>query len=399
MPRKAKEEINEIKEKSIKKEPKSKKATAKKATTKVTTAKKITAKKAPAKKDVSETKAKTKVKVKAETKKSTSKKTPSKKLEKVVKKANKVKTTAEATKKETEVKTTTKTTKKETSGKTPSNSKKKTTAEKKSTIKKSSATKEISLKEEVVKPKKTTTKKTTSTKKTSTKKVEPKNSKTKNTKTKTTTTKKAVASKKEPVKKKQTKKKVEIVEYYDLPYRYNQTIVKVLAQTPNTLFVYWDISDDDRKKYVEQYGEYFFNNTKPVLIVHNKTKNYNFEVDINDFANSWYLRLVDSDCDYQIELGRRPINKYVHISNNYLYVTNSNEIESPNDHILFDKLSHFVYFKNVKTNETIKKHTNLTLLSKIGKISSVQEFYKKLYPDEAINFDRLNLNNPTSSFK
>lgn len=246
-----------------------------------------------------------------------------------------------------------------------------------------------STKKEVSK-KKTIAEKTTATKKNSTRK--------------NNNTKKSVVSKKEPVKKKQTKKKAEIVEYYDLPYRYNRTVVKVLAQTPNTLFVYWDISDDDRKKYIEQYGEYFFNNTKPVLIVYNKTKNYNFEVDINDFANSWYLRLVDSNCDYKIELGRRPINKYVNIPNNYLYIKNSNEIESPNDHILFDKLSHFVYFKNVKTNETIKKHTNLTLLSKIGKISSVQEFYKKLYPDEAINFDRLDLNNPssnnpTSSFK
>lgn len=252
--------------------------------------------------------------------------------------------------------------------------------------------------------KKETTKKSPS--KTSKKKETAKSEKTTKAKTgtKKVPTKRAATSKKEPAKRKQTKKKVEIVEYYDLPYRYNQTIVKVLAQTPNTLFVYWDISDDDRKKYVEQYGEYFFNNTKPVLIIHNKTKNYSFEVDINDFANSWYLRLVDSNCDYQIELGRRPINEYVHISNNYLYVTNSNEIVSPNDHILFDKLSHFVYFKNVKTNETIKKHINLTLLNKIGKFSSVQEFYKKLYPDEAINFDRLDLNNPssnnpTSSFK
>lgn len=303
MPRKAKEEINEIKEKSVKKEPSSKKTTNKKA---------------PAKKAVSE----------AKTKKTTSKKTPSKKLEKVAENeiAPKVKT---------------KTTKKETIKKT-----------------------------------------TTSSKKAATKKV---------------STKKAATSKKDSVKRKIPKKKVEVVEYYDLPYRYNQTVVKVLAQTPSTLFVYWDISDNDRKKYIEQYGEYFFNNTKPVLIVHNKTKNYNFEVDINDFANSWYLRLVDSDCDYQIELGRRPINTYVDIPNNYLYITNSNEIESPNDHILFDKLSHFVYFKNVKTNETIKKHTNLTLLNKIGKISSVQEFYKKLYPDEEINFDKLDLNNPSSN--
>lgn len=248
------------------------------------------------------------------------------------------------------------------------------------------------------------TKAKTATKKVSTSNKSTKKVNSKDVKVKKVPTKKSTTTKKTTAKAKQPKKKVEIVEYYDLPYRYNQTVVKVLAQTPNTLFVYWDISDYDRKRYIEQYGEYFFNNTKPVLIVHNKTKNYSFEIDINDFANSWYLRLVDSNCDYQVELGRRPINEYVHISNNYLYVTNSNEIESPNDHILFDKLSHFVYFKNVKTNETIKRHTNLTLLSKIGKISSVQEFYKKLYPDEAINFDRLDLNNPssndlTSSFK
>ena len=314
MPRKAKEELDEVKNKKIKKEPSSKKATSKK--------------------DVSKTTEKVK--------KEATKKSPSK--------TSKKKEAAKSTK-------TTKTTKA------------KTTTKKVSTSNKS--TKKVNSKD--VKVKKVATKKSTTTKKTTTKV-------------------------------KQPKKKVEIVEYYDLPYRYNQTVVKVLAQTPNTLFVYWDISDDDRKKYIEQYGEYFFNNTKPVLIVHNKTKNYSFEVNINDFANSWYLRLVDSNCDYQIELGRRPINKYVHISNNYLYITNSNEIESPNDHILFDKLSHFVYFKNVKTNETIKRHTNLTLLNKIGKISSVQEFYKKLYPDEAIDFDRLDLrnpssNNPTSSFK
>ena len=314
MPRKAKEELDEVKNKKIKKEPSSKKATSKK--------------------DVSKTTEKIK--------KEATKKSPSK--------TSKKKEAAKSTK-------TTKTTKA------------KTTTKKVSTSNKS--TKKVNSKD--VKLKKVPTKKSTTAKKTTTKA-------------------------------KQIKKKVEIVEYYDLPYRYNQTVVKVLAQTPNTLFVYWDISDDDRKKYIEQYGEYFFNNTKPVLIVHNKTKNYIFEVDINDFANSWYLRLVDSNCDYQIELGRRPINEYVHISNNYLYITNSNKIESPNDHILFDKLSHFVYFKNVKTNETIKRHTNLTLLNKIGKISSVQEFYKKLYPDEAINFDRLDLNNPssnnpTSSFK
>ena len=100
--------------------------------------------------------------------------------------------------------------------------------------------------------------------------------------------------------------KIEILEYYDLPYRYNQTVVKVLAQTPTTLFIYWDISDKDRENFIRQYGADFFNNTKPVLIIHNKTMNYSFEIEIDDFANSWYLHVNDSNCEYYVELGRRP---------------------------------------------------------------------------------------------
>ena len=30
--------------------------------------------------------------------------------------------------------------------------------------------------------------------------------------------------------------------------------------------------------------------------------NYSFEIPINDFANSWYLHVNDSKCDYRIEL-------------------------------------------------------------------------------------------------
>lgn len=295
MPRKAKEELNEVKEKNIKKELSSKKMSNKKVST--STVKKTTSK--------------------VENKKKVEKKSPSKKLTKTADEKNSNKKTVT-----------------------------KNSRSKKSTIK--------------------TTKKVT----------------------KTTATKRGTK-----------KEKVEIIEYYDLPYRYNQTVVKVLAQTPNTLFVYWDISDDDKNKYIEEYGEYFFNNTKPVLIVHNLTMNYSFEIDINDFANSWYLNVADSNCDYKIELGRRPINEYVTINNNYLYIANSNDIDAPNDHILFDNLSKFVYFRNVKTNATTKKDIiSFSLLRKIGKISSIEEFYKKMYANEKISFDKLDLRNPSSKF-
>lgn len=265
---------------------------------------------------------------------------------------------------------------------------------KKETTSKSNLNKEVSknskkTENKVSNKSKTSTKKAATKAKSSSKKVAGKST-TKTTKktTKTTATQKRTK-----------KEKVEIIEYYDLPYRYNQTIVKVLAQTPNTLFVYWDISDDDKNKYIEEYGEYFFNNTKPVLIVHNLTMNYSFEIDINDFANSWYLNVADSNCDYKIELGRRPINEYVTINNNYLYIANSNDIDAPNDHILFDNLSKFVYFRNVKTNATTKKDIiSFSLLRKIGKISSIEEFYKKMYANEKISFDKLDLRNPSSKF-
>ena len=273
---------------------------------------------------------------------------------------------------------------------------------KKSTTKllKKEITSKSNLNKEVSKNSKKTENKISNKSKTSTKKAATKaksSSKKVAGKSTTKTTKKT--TKITATKKSTKKEKVEIIEYYDLPYRYNQTVVKVLAQTPNTLFVYWDISDDDKNKYIEEYGEYFFNNTKPVLIVHNLTMNYSFEIDINDFANSWYLTVADSNCDYKIELGRRPINEYVTINNNYLYIANSNDIDAPNDHILFDNLSKFVYFRNVKTNTTTKKDIiSFSLLRKIGKISSIEEFYKKMYANEKISFDKLDLRNPSSKF-
>lgn len=195
--------------------------------------------------------------------------------------------------------------------------------------------------------------------------------------------------------KKSTSSKINLLEYYDLPYRYNQTVVKVLAQTPKTLFVYWDISDEDRKNYIKQYGEDFFNTTKPVLIVHNVTMNYTFEIEINDFANCWYFNINDEKCEYVVELGRKPKNNNTSIPNNYLYVTSSNKIESPNGHVLFEKAQKTLYYRDVKTNKTYSKDVaNLEFIKYFGRIYNLTSLYKEIYKDENI-FD---INNPTSSF-
>lgn len=242
--------------------------------------------------------------------------------------------------------------------------KKATTANKKTTTKKAETKKAPAKKRTTAKTKTSATKKTAASKAKTVK-----TSSAKKTTSKKSTTKKSTSSKKTT-----TKKKPEIVEYYDLPYRYNQTIVKVLAQTPNTLFIYWDISDKDRKSFEEQYGENFFEKTKPVLIVRNDTLNYSFEVEINDFANSWYLHIADSKCDYKIELGRRPIKKTEKINVDYIYVSSSNEIEVPNNKVLFNKNQKMVYFRDIKTGiQTEKEITNISFIRNMGKIYDIYD--------------------------
>lgn len=217
--------------------------------------------------------------------------------------------------------------------------------------------------------------------------------------TKKTSTKSTKTTAKKKTAKKTTLKKVEkvnLIEYYDLPTSYNKTVIKLLAQTPNTLFVYWELSLDDVDKFKKQYGDNFFETTKPVLIVHNDSLNYSFEVEINDFANSWYLHVNDAKSDYRIEIGRRPIHSISNIKEDYIYITSSNEIESPNDRILFDKSQKMVYFKNTKTNKKIGKDVSISFIKNMGKVYNIYDLYKEFYNKE--NIDELyNLSNPSSS--
>ena len=59
-----------------------------------------------------------------------------------------------------------------------------------------------------------------------------------------------------------------MLEYYDLPYRYNETVVKILYQTPTILFVYWDISDFDRENYIKR--PKMANLTQLILVISSK---------------------------------------------------------------------------------------------------------------------------------
>ena len=252
----------------------------------------------------------------------------------------------------------------------------------KSTTKNKVAKLSASTKVATTKKKKSTTSKKSSVKATKTSNVKSTNSKT--SKAKTTKAKKTDV--------------VSVMEYYDLPYRYNQTIVKILAQTPNILFIYWDIADKDRKAFEDNYGNDFFSKTKPVLIVHNETMNYSFEIEINDFANSWYLHVNDANCKYVIELGRRPFSHINTINEDYIYISSSNKMDSPNNHILFEKFNPSVTYKNTKTGRTSKKDfSSITNYKNMQEIYNIYDLYKTIFKDELFEEITSNdLTNPSS---
>lgn len=376
--------------------------TTKKATTKKSVAKDVTSK---TKKGIEKVDEKEEKVVKKTTKKASSKKEePSKDdVKKEVKKASKKATkTTKALEKE-EVKNTTLPEEKPKKRGRP----KKIVSEEVKKIKEEKETEPKATKKAVAKK---TTKKATSTKKATTTKKKATTSTKKKTAAKKSSTKKTSKTKKDKrtirfvktlsLSKQYLKKNTAILEYFDLPYRYNETTVKVLAQTPKVLFVYWDISDHDRDQYKLNYGEDFFDTTYPVLLVKNETKGYVEEIPINDFANSWYIHISNPRCKYSTELGRKykDVPKF---ESPYIYIKKSNEIIAPNDHVLLDEIKPKIKYRNAKTNEVIFK--NISNVIKDGKILDFYSLYQVMYNVEDINnffnLDNPSSGNPTSTFK
>ena len=199
-----------------------------------------------------------------------------------------------------------------------------------------------------------------------------------------------------------------LLEYYDLPYRYNETTVKILAQTPKRLFVYWDISDKDREKYIKAFGDDFFYKTYPVLLLYNEDKKYTQEIPINDFANSWYIDIQDPKNKYTIQLGRKFIDEpqvvnmsafheeSIILRTDYLPFADSNKLEVPNDHVLLELLPRFLTFRNVKTNEEVTK--DLRSFKDVFGISyDIVKFYKEEYKNELSEEGMFDMANPSSA--
>ena len=126
-------------------------------------------------------------------------------------------------------------------------------------------------------------------------------------------------------------------EYYELPTKYNETVVRLLVQSPTRMYVYWEVADKTIGGFVARNLDY--NTSKPILKISNITMNYSYEIEIDPFATNYYIEIKDADCNYRVELGRRCNNEFVSIYQ-------SNDVTIPRSTPLDNRESEEIIYRN-----------------------------------------------------
>ncbi len=135
-------------------------------------------------------------------------------------------------------------------------------------------------------------------------------------------------------------------EYYELPNKYDETIVRLLVQSPTRMYVYWEVGN----KTIENFSanKLNYNSCTPVLKVTNITLGYSYEIEIDPYANNYYIDVKDANCKYKVEIGRKNHDKFIGIYE-------SNEVKIPRSMPVFAKEAEEIIYRNyIKMEETDK---------------------------------------------
>lgn len=99
-------------------------------------------------------------------------------------------------------------------------------------------------------------------------------------------------------------------EISELPWRYSDDKITIMARDPETVFTYWDISKEKQTSLAHTYGAKW-HEAKPILRVHeiseetpDKPASHYWDIDVDERAGTWYLNQVNPGQTYYVELGR-----------------------------------------------------------------------------------------------
>lgn len=141
-------------------------------------------------------------------------------------------------------------------------------------------------------------------------------------------------------------------EYYELPQKYNQTVIRLLVQSPTRMFAYWEVSDNTIKEFNKHHDNY--SNCIAVLKVTNLTHNYSYSIPVSPFANNYYIDVEDSGCNYKVELGRIEKKNFINLyTSNIAMVPSSSPASSfeyayQSDGVIFANYLCIGDFKKIK---------------------------------------------------
>lgn len=151
--------------------------------------------------------------------------------------------------------------------------------------------------------------------------------------------------------------------------------ITILARDPNWLYVYWNIPEEKNMAFSAELGEELWKRSIPALKVSNITRNESFFVRINEFSDSWYVNVQNSNNLYMVEIGRK-------LSENYFIgMLSSNSIFTPSNYVSPDTTACFVNYADLKsgrievptgkTNEfIINNHTAEGIIGLFGESSA-----------------------------
>jgi hypothetical protein len=117
----------------------------------------------------------------------------------------------------------------------------------------------------------------------------------------------------------------------DIPDSYGETYMRAMPRDPQWLFAYWEISEATRKELRANMGESAFSSAKMIVRLVDVTDiNYDgtnaeryVDIEINEFANNWYVQVPESGRSYVLELG------FLSTTGKFYCATRSNVISVP----------------------------------------------------------------------
>jgi len=118
-----------------------------------------------------------------------------------------------------------------------------------------------------------------------------------------------------------------------IPYRYGDTYLTAMVRDPYWLFAYWEIGEAAKEDVCRRYGTRAWESSRPVLKVYDATNRYFFdsrqaaEIEINDFADNWYIHTGKPGHSYFIELSR------VMPDGTQIFIARSNMVTTPQDDV------------------------------------------------------------------